>query len=84
VLVLWHSLAWQYLERGERAAVTEHLSRLAAAANEDAPFAHLAFEPRRPDAGVEHVYAATLTTWPGGVERILGTAPPHGVPVVWF
>jgi hypothetical protein len=25
----------------------------------------------------------TLTTWPGGHQRVLGTAPPHGLPVTW-
>jgi len=24
-----------------------------------------------------------LTTWPGGQRRVLGVAPPHGVPVTW-
>ena len=83
VLVLWHSIMWQYLDGAERAAVTEHIARLGAAASEQAPFAHLAFEPRRLAPDAEHVYAVTLTTWPGGAEQFLGTAPPHGVPVTW-
>jgi hypothetical protein len=83
VLVLYHSITWQYLDRAERAAVTGHIARLAAAASEQAPFAHLAFEPRRRDPAAEHEYTVTLTVWPGGVERTLGTASPHGVPVIW-
>jgi hypothetical protein len=83
VLVLWHSIMWQYLDSAERAAVAEQIDRLGGAASDEAPFAHLAFEPQRPAPNAEHVYAVMLTTWPGGVERFLGTAPPHGVPVTW-
>jgi hypothetical protein len=24
-----------------------------------------------------------LTTWPGGVEQVLGRAQPHGLPTTW-
>lgn len=82
-LVLWHSIMWQYLDRAERAAVEAHIARLGAAATKEAPFAHLAFEPRRLAPDAEHVYAVALTVWPGGTVRILGTAPPHGMPVTW-
>lgn len=46
-----------------------------------ARFAYLALEPHRPTADGECL--VTLTTWPGGEQRILGTAPPHGLPATW-
>jgi hypothetical protein len=91
VLVLWHSIMWQYLDGRERAEVTDRITRLGAAATEQAPVAHLAFEPERtkasatmsPAPGAELVFAVRLTIWPGGQQRVLGTAPPHGIPVAW-
>jgi hypothetical protein len=103
VLVLWHSIMWQYLDRRERAEVKDHIARLGAAATERAPVAHLAFEPERrkrraeaarrareeasatmsPALDAELVFAVRLTIWPGGEDRVLGIAPPHGIPVTW-
>jgi hypothetical protein len=76
--VLWHSIMWQYLSPAQRAALDHRLARLGAAADGSAGFAHLRLEPTR-EAG----YPVTLTTWPGGTERVLGTAMPHGLPVTW-
>ena len=76
--VLWHSILWQYLSPDQRAALDHRLARLGATADGSAGFAHLRLEPTR-----QGRYLVTLTTWPGGAERVLGTAVPHGMPVTW-
>jgi hypothetical protein len=79
--VLWHSIVRQYLDEAQRAAVTEGIAALGAAATSSARFAWLALEPHRVTTDGECL--VTLTTWPGGHQRVLGTAPPHGLPVTW-
>jgi hypothetical protein len=79
--VLWHSIVRQYLDDVQRAAVAERVAGLGAAAMPSARFAWLALEPHRPTPDGECL--VTLTTWPGGEHRVLGTAPPHGLPVTW-
>jgi hypothetical protein len=79
--VLWHSIVWQYFDEAQRAAVADGIAALGAAATPAARFAYLFLEPDRPTANGECL--VSLTTWPGGNQRILGTAPPHGLPVSW-
>ena len=81
--VLWHSVMWQYLPAQEQQRVSERLQLLGRAATETMKFTHLAFEPRRLEVGGPHRFVVAATTWPTGQERILGEAPPHGVPVTW-
>jgi hypothetical protein len=76
--VLWHSIFRQYLDQGQREELAEGVARLADAATQSARFAYLYLEQSR--AGGCPV---TLTTWPGGRRRVLGVAPPHGIPVSW-
>src|SRR5260221_1302580 len=79
--VLWHSIVRQYLDEAQRPALTEGIAALGAAATSSARFAWIALEPHRitPDGAC----LVTMTTWPGGHERVLGSAPPHGLPVTW-
>jgi hypothetical protein len=79
--VLWHSIVRQYLDEAQRAAVADRIAALGAAATPAARFAHLFLEPDRPTA--DSACLVSLTTWPGGEQRILGSAPPHGLPVTW-
>lgn len=80
--VVWHSVVWQYLDETERAAVTAHLERAGRAARHEAPFTHLSMEPRAgPDDSAEFAVSARL--WPGGGQRLLGSAAAHGIPVTW-
>ena len=79
--VLWHSIVRQYLDDEQRAAVAERIAALGAAATPSARFAHVALEPHRQTANGE--CQVTLASWPGGEQRILGSAPPHGLPVTW-
>jgi hypothetical protein len=76
--VLWHSIFRQYLSRAERAELVDGVAELGAAATPRARFAWLFFEQSA--AGGCRV---TLTTWPGERRRVLGSAPAHGLPVVW-
>ena len=76
--VLWHSIFRQYLNQDQRAELAEGVDSLGAAATPSARFAYLYLEQSR--AGGCPV---TLTTWPGGHQRVLGVAPPHGLPVTW-
>jgi hypothetical protein len=79
--VLWHSIVRQYLDEQQRAAVSEGIAALGASATSSARFAWLSLEPHRRTANGECL--VMLTTWPGGTQRVLGTAPPHGLPVTW-
>ena len=76
--VLWHSIFRQYLDERQRVELADGVSALGATATPDARFAYLYLEQSR--AGGCPV---TLTTWPGGRQRILGSAPAHGLPVFW-
>ena len=76
--VLWHSIFRQYLSDVQRAELTAGITALAATATADARFAYLYLEQSR--AGGCPV---TLSTWPGGHRRVLGSAPAHGLPVRW-
>jgi hypothetical protein len=76
--VLWHSIFRQYLSQAEREELADGIAALAVTATRSARFAYLYFEQSR--AGGCRV---TLTTWPGGQRRLLGSAPAHGVPVHW-
>jgi len=80
--VVWHSVMWQYLPGEEQHRVSKRLEALGSAATRRKPLAHIAFEPRR--AGERRPFLVTVRCWPGGIEQILGEAPPHGVPVTWL
>ena len=91
VTVLWHSIMWQYVDAAERKRVLAAIARLASQATPEARFAHLRFETEG-DPGPDHrwQHGVRLSAWPPaegdstGIEgRLLGTAPPHGVPVDW-
>lgn len=81
--VVWHSVMWQYLPAAEQARVRDRLEELGASATERKPLAHIAFEPRRIGDSGEFRFVASVRIWPGDGERVLGAAPPHGVPVAW-
>lgn len=76
--VLWHSIFRQYLSDFQRAELADGVGALAATATGSARFAYLYLEQSR--AGGCPV---TLTTWPPGERRVLGSAPAHGLPVRW-
>ncbi len=77
--VLWHSIFRQYLDADQSADLDAAVAAAGDRAYGTARFALVTLELIRgtPDTPVE------VTTWPGGVRRRLGTAPPHGLPVTW-
>lgn len=81
--VLWHSVMMQYLDPEERQAVETRIEAVAASATDRRRFAVLSFEPQRRTPEGPFEFLVALRTWPGGEERILGTAAPHGIPVTW-
>jgi len=81
--VVWHSVMWQYVPAAEQQRMLDRLEALGTQSTADRTLTHLAFEPRRLEPGGRHRFVVAATTWPGGEERLLGEAPPHGVPVRW-
>ena len=74
---------FQYLPPGDRTAVDDRIFELGSLASHDRPFAHLRFEPRRRTPDADHEFLVSLQVWPGGDDRVLGSAHPHGIPVTW-
>ena len=79
--VVWHSVVRQYLAPQERADGTDILRQAGDRASALAPLAHLRLEPER--QGPDVSFLLSLTSWPGGVSRVLAQAQGHGPPVVW-
>jgi hypothetical protein len=77
--VLWHSIFRQYLDERQRGELAEGVAALGAMATPHSRFAYLYLEQSR--AGGCPV---TLVTWPSGRQRVLGSAPAHGLPVHWY
>jgi hypothetical protein len=80
--VMFHTVVLQYMSEDERAQVFALLEAAGARANERSPLAWLRFESgdwRRTSS-----HRVTLTTWPGGLERTLAEAGPHGRQVRWL
>ncbi|WP_280716705.1 DUF2332 domain-containing protein [Kitasatospora sp. MAP5-34] len=75
--VVWHSVMRQYVPKPEWQRAELELARLAAASTPTAPFAHIAFEPRR--TGAEHRFLLTVRVGTGP-EHVLAEALPHGLP----
>ncbi|HEY5071718.1 MAG TPA: DUF2332 family protein [Caulobacteraceae bacterium] len=79
--VLFHSVFWQYLSKKSQVALTAAIHALGAQATRSAQFAWLRMEPPPSDMSKMHV---RLTIWPGGQERLLAKAHPHGTWVEWL
>lgn len=75
--VVWHSVMRQYVPAAQWSRAEAELTRLAAASSAGAPFAHVAFEPRR--VGDTHRFRLSVRVG-DGPEEILAGAPGHGVP----
>lgn len=80
VTVLYHSVFWQYMPPASQAALAEAIAGLGASAGPEAPFAWLRMEPAPHNMTEMEI---SLTLWPGGDTRVLGTAHPHGAWVKW-
>ncbi len=77
--VFFHSIVWQYIDKDERARITETFERTGATATPERPVAWISFEPREPD---RECVAVILRYWDGashtGESELLATAGFHG------
>jgi len=73
--VVYHSIVSQYLSDEERASFFANVESAGERASAEAPLAWLRMEPRDDRADL------SLTTWPGGEERLLARVGYHGTPV---
>ena len=79
--VVLHSIAFQYFPPASQARIAAHMATTEVAATAAAPLAWLRFEmPPGPPALPE----LRLTLWPGGDDRLLARAHPHGASVEWL
>jgi hypothetical protein len=76
--VVFHSIMWGYMTDDERTRVTQTLTEAGERATTTEPLGWLRMEPGADETEV------TLTTWPGGHERVLAEAGYHGRPVRWL
>jgi hypothetical protein len=81
--VVFHSVFTQYLDEVGRERLRSALAEAGSRARAAAPLAWLRFEPSDLSTGMGE-FRVHLTTWPGGEERLLATAAPHGPPVHWL
>ena len=76
--VIFHSIMWGYMTDDDRARITASLAEAGERATASEPLAWLRMEPGADQADI------TLTTWPGGDERVIAHAGYHGRPVQWL
>jgi hypothetical protein len=76
--VVFHSIMWGYLTDDDRERITRTLTSAGERATASEPLAWLRMEPGADQTDV------TLTTWPGGDERVIARAGYHGRPVRWI
>jgi hypothetical protein len=79
--VIFHSIFWQYMPSESQAALTRVIAGLGEQATAAAPFAWLRMEPPPHNLALVEL---RLTRWPGGEDRLLGHAHPHGASVEWL
>lgn len=80
VTVVLHSIAFQYFSDDARDRIAGYLAALGETATPRAPLAWLRFEF---DAAAAEP-ALRLRLWPGGGDRLLARAHPHGASVAWL
>jgi hypothetical protein len=74
--VLFHTVVWQYLSSEEQQEVQTAIHAAGARATPDSPLAWLRLEPS--PGWRDFTHHCTLTVWPGGDERLVARAQPHG------
>jgi hypothetical protein len=78
--VVFHSVFFQYMPAESQAALVEALAQAGAGASPDAPLAWLRMEPPADNPAKMEL---RVTLWPGGEDRLLAGAHPHGAWVEW-
>lgn len=81
VTVLYHSVFWQYMPADSQSALRQVIELHAQNATASAPFAWLRMEPPPEDMAKMEI---RLNLWPGGEDRVLADAHPHGAWVNWL
>ena len=76
--VVFHSIIWLYLSDQQRNGLYSALEEAGKAATDSSPLAWLRFEI----SGVDEA-ELRLKSWPGGRDRSLATAHPHGWRIDW-
>jgi len=79
--VVFHSVMLQYVEAAARIRLVESIASAGERAGASAPLAWLRLEPAGALGPSE--FEVRLTTWPGGSDRALAAAHPHGTWVRW-
>jgi hypothetical protein len=82
VLVIMHSVVWQYFGGETAAAVTKAMAEAGAAAGPDSPLAWLRLEPN-PETYAPAELKVTLWNGSGPQERLLATTSFHGGAIAW-
>ncbi|MDX2225003.1 MAG: DUF2332 domain-containing protein [Rhodospirillaceae bacterium] len=77
--VVFHSVMWQYMDAATQARIAGLIGAAGARATPAAPIAWLAMEP----SDLKSYPTVTLTMWPGGDRRTLGTVHFHGAWARW-
>jgi hypothetical protein len=79
IRLIFHSYVWIYLPPAERAAIVQAITYAAERTNAGRQLAWLRLE----DDEAGHQHLMTVTTWPGGVTRVLAHGSPHGQWLHW-
>ena len=77
--VIFHSVMWQYMPRAEQEEVTRLIEEEGGRAPAKKPLCWLRLEPPSP----RELPEIRLRFWPGGEERVIGHAHPHGHVYQW-
>lgn len=80
LVVVQHSIVWQYLDAAEQGRVTALIEAAGARATREAPLAWLRMEPAAPDRPVD----LRARLWPDGGDLLLARVHPHGQRVEWL
>lgn len=80
--VVFHSIAFQYFPPRTQARIAAHMAAQGELATAAAPLAWLRYEMAVDDPGAPPTLRLTL--WPGGEDRLLAHAHPHGASVRWL
>lgn len=83
--VVYHSVVMQYLDEDDLGRVRATIAEAGARATGRAPLAWLRMEPAFSYARLGWTKPEVwLTLWPGGRERVIARADPHGIRVRWL
>jgi hypothetical protein len=82
--VVTHSVVWRYIPAEEQVKIRGIMTDTGSAATPTRRLAWMHLEPQPPATTYDgDPYPITVTEWPGGATRVLGTAQAHGQDVVW-